>query len=81
MRILLTEDEQGIVDFMEKGLIEAGFSVDVARNGKDGARLGRINEYDIILLDFMLPQMNGIDACRAIRKKGIKTPILDAHRH
>ncbi|MEI7906399.1 MAG: response regulator transcription factor [Bacteroidota bacterium] len=76
MRILVVEDEKGIANFLRDGLKEEGFAVDVAVDGKNGLLLSRENEYDIILLDWMLPGMSGIEVCREIRKKNSSVPII-----
>ncbi len=76
MRILVVEDEKGIANFLRDGLKEEGFAVDVAVDGKKGLDLSVENEYDIILLDWMLPGLSGIEVCRQIRKKDIVVPII-----
>lgn len=74
--ILLIEDELNVVSFIRKGLSEEHFSVSVALNGNDGMQMAERNYYDMILLDIMIPEKNGIEVCKEIREKGIKTPIL-----
>lgn len=76
MRILLVEDEKNVVAFIKKGLEEEFYSVDVSENGSEGLLMASSNEYDLILLDIMLPQINGVELCKQLREKGIKTPIL-----
>ncbi len=77
MRILLVEDEQSIASFIKKGLEEEYYTIDVAENGSDGFNLATTNEYDLIILDIMLPgNMNGIALCKLLREVNIKTPIL-----
>ncbi len=76
MRLLVVEDERGIANFMRDGLREEGFAVDVATNGKEGLHLALSNDYDIILLDWMLPGMSGIDLCREVRKSNGAVPII-----
>lgn len=76
MRILVVEDEKGIANFLRDGLKEEGFAVDVAVDGKNGLLLSRENEYDIILLDWMLPGMSGIEVCREIRKNNSSVPVI-----
>lgn len=73
--ILLVEDERAIADAVTLNLREEGFDVDVALRGEEGLRLATSGEYDLILLDLMLPGVDGRDICRAIRKKS-QTPIL-----
>ena len=74
--ILLIEDELDVVNFVKKGLGEESFEVSVALNGADGLEMASKNQYDIILLDIMIPEKNGIEVCKEIRLKGIQTPIL-----
>jgi DNA-binding response OmpR family regulator len=76
MRILLTEDEEGIIKFMVRGLTNEGYAVDVARDGKEGVRMAKINEYDLIIMDYMMPLQDGITSISQIREKGVKTPII-----
>ena len=76
MRVLLVEDEPGIVHFMKKGLTAEGFAVDVANDGKEGGTLGKVNPYDIIIMDYMMPERNGIETTRYLRSRGVQTPIL-----
>jgi two-component system, OmpR family, copper resistance phosphate regulon response regulator CusR len=76
MRILVVEDEKGIGNFLRDGLQEEGFAVDVAEDGKKGLEFSRINEYDMILLDWMLPGLSGIEVCRSIRKFNTSVPIM-----
>ncbi|MBK5209577.1 MAG: response regulator transcription factor [Flavobacteriaceae bacterium] len=78
MRILIVEDEMSIANFICDGLKEEGFAVDVANNGKTGLQLAlkNIEEYDVILLDWMLPGLSGIEICRSIRKENINVPII-----
>ena len=76
MRILLTEDEEGIIKFMVRGLTNEGYAVDVARDGKEGVRMAKINEYDLIIMDYMMPEQDGIVSIKQIREKGVKTPII-----
>ncbi len=78
MRILLAEDEVSIANFMQEGLEEEGFAVDVAYNGKDGLRLAleNLEEYDVLLLDWMMPGLSGIEICRQVRKENLVIPII-----
>ncbi|HLP14736.1 MAG TPA: response regulator transcription factor [Bacteroidota bacterium] len=75
MRILVVEDEHGIANFLREGLEEEGFAVDVAASGNKGLMLAQENEYDVILLDWMLPGLSGIEVCRQIRKES-NVPIV-----
>ena len=76
MNILLIEDEHHVSEFIKKGLEEESHHVDVAFDGYTGKKLALQEEYDIILLDVILPQINGIELCRILRKEMIGTPIL-----
>ena len=76
MKILVVEDEKGIIDFLKQGLEEEGFDVATADNGADGLELALASSFDIILLDWMLPKMTGLEVCNAIRKENSKVPIL-----
>lgn len=76
MRVLVVEDEVGIAQFIRQGLSEVGYAVDVATNGQEGLDFALAAEYDIILLDIMLPQMDGLQLLRKLRSQGIKTPVL-----
>jgi len=76
MRILIVEDEAGVAGFVKQGLIEAGYVVDIARDGSEGLEYALAFEYDVMVLDIMLPKMNGLDLLREIRDKKVKTPVL-----
>jgi two-component system, OmpR family, response regulator ArlR len=76
MKILIVEDEVGIADFLKQGLEEEGYTVLVAYDGETGLALALQQKVNVILLDWMLPKMHGIDICKAIRKANIQTPIL-----
>lgn len=76
MRILIVEDEKGIVDFLSQGLSEAGYSIDVARDGISGLEYAIGSEYDLILLDIMLPKMSGLALLGELRRAGNKTPVI-----
>jgi DNA-binding response OmpR family regulator len=76
MRILLVEDEKGVAKFVKKGLEEEHYTVDHEVNGKEALNYIAANQYDLIILDIMLPGMNGIDICRNIRSGGIQTPVM-----
>jgi len=76
MRILLVEDEIKIANFIERGLKEENYVVDVASDGEKAMFLAEINPYDLIILDIMLPGVDGITICRELRKKEISVPIL-----
>jgi DNA-binding response OmpR family regulator len=76
MRVLVIEDETGIANFISDGLKEEGFAVDIADNGIRGLEMSLSNEYDIILLDWMIPGINGIEVCRQMRKENLTIPII-----
>jgi len=76
MRILIIEDEKKIADFIKRGLKEEGYAVDVAYNGEEGHFLATTNEYDLIILDLMLPKLDGISLCRKLREEKVTMPIM-----
>lgn len=76
MRILLVEDEEGVANFIKKGLVEEHYAVDLAVDGEEGKALALANQYDLIILDIMIPGINGIELCKEIRQKKIQTPVL-----
>jgi len=76
VKILVIEDEKKTAAYLRKGLTEQGLVVDVADNGEDGLHLARAAEYDVIILDVMLPQRDGWSVTSALRKAGRQTPIL-----
>jgi heavy metal response regulator len=76
MRILIVEDEKKIADFIKRGLKEEHYVVDTADNGQDGLFLADVNPYDLIILDIMLPGIDGFSLCRKLRENKNETPIL-----
>ncbi len=76
MRILVVEDEKGISGFLKEGLEEEGFAVDIADDGVKGIELASTNDYDLLLLDWMLPGLSGIEVCRQFRKINTKVPVI-----
>lgn len=76
MRILLVEDEPQIADFIARGLSESGYSVDTARDGEEAVHWPSVADFDVIILDVMLPIVDGLEVCRTLRSQGIRTPIL-----
>jgi len=76
MRILVVEDEKKVAGFIKKGLEEETYAVDVAGDGEEGFYLGKENQYDLIILDWMLPEMDGLEILQKLRQKGVDTPIL-----
>ena len=76
MRILVVEDEKKVASFIKKGLEEENYAVDIAYDGEEGLVLAEINEYDLVLLDIMLPKLDGMEVLRRIRGNGSGVPIL-----
>ena len=76
MKILIVEDEQKTGDYLKQGLSEAGFVADLARDGVDGLHLALTGDYDLVVLDVMLPRMDGWEVMREIRQKGKHLPVL-----
>jgi len=76
MRVLVVEDERRIADFIRKGLSEQGYAVDIASDGGEALDWAAAAEFDTIVLDIMLPVRDGIEVCRLLREKGVRTPIL-----
>lgn len=76
MRVLVVEDEQKIADFIRKGLSEHGYAVDVAYDGDEAVDWPTVAEFDVIILDVMLPVRDGIEVCSVLRQRGVRTPIL-----
>ena len=76
MRVLVVEDEVQIADFVSRGLSEQGYAVDVARDGDEALDWADIAQFDVIVLDVMLPARSGIEVCRTLRGRGVRTPIL-----
>jgi two-component system copper resistance phosphate regulon response regulator CusR len=75
MRILIVEDEQKMTSYLDKGLTEASFNVDVAANGMDGLFLALHEDFDVVVLDVTLPQIDGFEVLRRLREKK-STPVL-----
>ena len=76
MRILLVEDEPRMADVIAKGLREQSYAVDVAQDGAAGLYQTSINDYDVIVLDVLLPERDGYEVCRELRQRGDSTPVL-----
>ena len=76
MHILIVEDEAGIVQFIQQGLEEEGYKITSASDGLMGFQLTQKENFDLILLDWMLPKMTGLELCKAIRMKNNSTPII-----
>jgi heavy metal response regulator len=76
MRILVIEDEKKVADFIKRGLKEEGYAVDVSSDGEDGLFQATEIPYDLIVLDLMLPKLDGLSLCRKLRQNDIRTPLI-----
>jgi two-component system OmpR family response regulator len=76
MRILVVEDELKMAGLLRRGLVEEGHAVDVTRTGDDAVWMAAATEYDAIVLDLMLPGIDGVEACRRMRESGVWAPVL-----
>jgi DNA-binding response OmpR family regulator len=76
MRVLIVEDDETIASFVVKGLREAGFAADHARDGQEGLDLALAQPYDAAVVDLMLPGLDGLGLIRTLRERGIRTPVL-----
>jgi two-component system copper resistance phosphate regulon response regulator CusR len=76
MRLLVIEDDKKVASFIMKGLTESGYAVDVKYDGPSGLEAAAVEPYDCIIVDWMLPQMDGLTVCKAIRKFSTQVPIL-----
>lgn len=76
MRLLLVEDDRLVSNFIKKGLSEMGYAVDLAHDAQEGTYLSEEEDYDLIILDLMLPKGDGLTICKQVREKGIATPIM-----
>ena len=76
MRILLVEDEHRISAYIKRGLEESGYAVDAVFNGRDALDWAEATPYDLIILDIMLPEKDGLTVCREFRQRGDRTPVL-----
>lgn len=76
MKVLIVEDEAKMASFLERGLREEGYVVDIAADGAQGWKLASENNYDLFVVDWMIPQISGVDLCRKIREKGMTVPII-----
>jgi len=76
MRILIVEDEAKMARLLRRGMEEDGHSADVARTGTDALWMARATEYDAIVLDLMLPGIDGVEVCRRLREDGVWSPVL-----
>ncbi|MFP3949103.1 MAG: response regulator transcription factor, partial [Longimicrobiales bacterium] len=76
MRILVVEDDKKVASFLEKGLREEGYGVDVAHDGVEGSMKAGVYDYDLLLLDVMLPEKSGLEILRDVRKRENPVPVL-----
>jgi heavy metal response regulator len=76
MRILAIDDDRRLCNVVKRGLVEEGYAVDLAYDGEEGEYLAEVNPYDLIILDIMLPNKDGIRVCHELRAKKVNTPIL-----
>ncbi len=76
MKILLVEDDKGIVRFVKRGLLENGYSVDVAPDGETGLNSALYKQYDLVILDILLPKMDGLEILKKVRERHLETPVI-----
>lgn len=76
MRVLVVEDEVGISRFIAQGLAEAGYAVDVVADGQEGLNYALTTPYDLLIVDILLPKVDGLSLLRTLRERGVKTPVL-----
>jgi len=76
MRVLVVEDERKMADLLRRGLREAGFAVDLAERGEDALWMAGAHAYDAIVLDVMLPGIDGLETCRGLRERDVWSPVL-----
>jgi two-component system copper resistance phosphate regulon response regulator CusR len=76
MRLLVMEDDAGLAGVIAQGLRESGHAVDVAGDGREGLELAGLEPYDLVVLDVMLPHMDGLEVCRRLRQAGTMVPVL-----
>src|SRR6266849_10653719 len=76
MRVLIVEDELRMAGLLRRGLVTEGLAADVAGTGEDALWMAQSHEYDAIVLDVMLPGINGFETCRQLRKSGVWAPVL-----
>ncbi len=76
MRVLIVEDECKISAYVKRGLEEQGYAVDAAYTGREALDWAETVTFDLIVLDILLPEMNGLDVCRELRQRGLRTPVL-----
>lgn len=76
MRVLVVDDNVRMSGLVQRGLMEHGYGVDVAGGGHEGEEMAAFHNYDVVVLDLMLPDEDGLQVCRNLRRRGVRTPIL-----
>src|SRR5688572_29988777 len=76
MQVLVVEDDPRVGRLVERGLVEAGHAVEVVDDGREGLERGLVGTYDLIVLDVLLPGLDGVTLCRMLRQRQLRTPIL-----
>ncbi len=76
MRILVVEDEKKVASFIKRGLEQESYAVDIVHDGLEGEHYARVNDYDAIILDIMLPKKNGLDVLKDLKDAGVDTPVI-----
>ena len=76
MRILIVEDQKKTAQFLRRGLVEQGYAADIVSDGREAEQMARLHDYDLILLDVMLPGQDGLQICQNLRKQKNQAPIL-----
>lgn len=76
MRVLVVEDERKISAYVKRGLEEQGYAVDTAYTGREALDWAETVSYDLIVLDILLPELDGVEVCRELRQRGVRTPVL-----
>ena len=76
MRVLVVEDEPRMAALIRRGLVAEGFATDVTQHGREALWLVQAHEYDVVLLDVMLPDLDGFEVCRLLREQGVRSPVL-----
>ncbi len=76
MRLLVVEDDRRLADVLRRGLAEEGYAVDLCENGKDAVLQAELQQYDLLIVDIMLPGKDGLAVCRELRSMGVSSPIL-----
>jgi len=76
VRVLIVEDDDILANVLKEGLEEEGYAVDIATNGEDGLYMAEVTPYDVVILDIMLPELDGWTVLERLREKGVQTPVL-----